>query len=254
MPRISVAGPSTFVTDAAAEIASVGGSVVDVAIVASLTAMCSEPGVCAPGGGGFMTIDTPRQPPIVIDGYMAYPGLGFKGTPVQHEVTMEYGGGVTTAVGPATIGVPGSFAALETASEMFGVAPWKELMEVSASALEGGFPLSQASYDYLIHSGRLIFWDDPISRRAIFDGDRLKTVGESVVFEGLAATLRQIGSEGAAVLYRGELGRSLVADLGSRGGTLTTEDLETYRPILRTPLSLEMSGWTFWGNPPPAVG
>ena len=59
MPRIAVAGPNQLVTDAAGLIADIGGSVVDTAIVAALAAMCSEPGICAPGGGGFLTINLP---------------------------------------------------------------------------------------------------------------------------------------------------------------------------------------------------
>ena len=118
-----VAGPSRIVTQAAGQIAEAGGSVVDAAIVAVLTAMCTEPGVCAPGGGGFLTIDVPGQNPVTIDGYVAYPGMGFDGEPIMRTTHMTYGGGVTTIVGPGSIAVPGVFAGLEMASDMFGSAP-----------------------------------------------------------------------------------------------------------------------------------
>ena len=98
MPRIAVAGPNQLVTDAAGLIADIGGSVVDTAIVAALAAMCSEPGICAPGGGGFLTINLPGADAVVIDGYMSYPGLGFSGEANLREITMDYGGGVTSLV------------------------------------------------------------------------------------------------------------------------------------------------------------
>jgi gamma-glutamyltranspeptidase len=79
VPFIAVAGPSSVVTDAAMSVGHDGGSVVDVALVAALTAMCTEPGMCGPGGGGFVAIDLPGSDPVVIDGYMAYPGKGFQG-------------------------------------------------------------------------------------------------------------------------------------------------------------------------------
>ncbi len=85
-------------TGAAADIGEQGGTVVDAAIVAALTAMCTEPGVCGPGGGGFLTIDLPGRDPVVIDGYMAFPGKGFSGDPRVTEVEMPYGGGVSVRV------------------------------------------------------------------------------------------------------------------------------------------------------------
>jgi gamma-glutamyltranspeptidase/glutathione hydrolase len=249
-----IAGPSRIVTEAAGLIAEQGGSVVDAAVVAVLTAMCTEPGVCAPGGGGFLTVDVPGQNPVTIDGYVAYPGMGFEGEPVMKTTHMTYGGGLTTIVGPGSIAVPGVFAGLEMASRMFGTAPWSELMEVVASTVEHGFPLGQAAYDYLLDAGELIFAMDDAARTALFDGDRLRGVGETVVFEGLASTLRYIGEEGADVFYKGDLGEAIVADLAKRGGQLTRLDLHSYRAVPRSPLSLEMRGWKLEINPPPAVG
>ena len=49
MPRIAIAGPSSLVTESASAVVDEGGSVVDAAIVAALVAICTEPGVCAPG-------------------------------------------------------------------------------------------------------------------------------------------------------------------------------------------------------------
>ena len=243
-----------MVTDAGTVVAQSGGSVVDVAIVAALVAMCTEPGVCSPGGGGFLTIDLPGSDSVVIDSYMAYPGKGFSGEKVVEEISMAYGGGVTTLIGAGTIAVPGVFAGFGVAHERYGTVPWSEIMEVVAATVDGGFPLTQAAYNYLIHAGRPIFSNDEVSRRSVFDGDRLKSAGENVEFEGLAATLRYIGEEGAAVLYRGDLGKAIVEDLAARGSDLTLKDLEEYEPIVRRPLAMNVNGWELDINPPPAVG
>ena len=127
-------------------------------------------------------------------------------------------------------------------------------MEVAAATVDGGFPLSEAAYNYLIHAARPIFWDDEASRISVFDGDRLKNAGEIVEFPGLAASLRYIGEEGASVLYSGDLGEAIVSDLAARGSDLTRQDLVQYQPIVRHPLAM---GYRMWGlevNPPPAVG
>ncbi|MEA1902616.1 MAG: gamma-glutamyltransferase [Actinomycetota bacterium] len=254
MPRMAIAGPSGLVTDAAARIAEVGGSVVDAAIVAALTAMCTEPGVCAPGGGGFLTIDILGNRPVVIDGYIAQPGKGFEGEPVGREIWMEYGGGMTSIVGSGSVAVPGVFAGLAMASDMFGVAPWRELMEMVAMTIEDGFPLGRAAHHYLTYAGEPIFSHDETVRTALFNGDRLLEVGEPVLIQGLASTLRYIGEEGASVFYKGDLGHAIADDLASSGGQLTRKDLETYEAIPRTPLTINLRDWRLDVNPPPAVG
>lgn len=254
MSRVAVAGPSMTVADAAGKVVDEGGSVVDAAIVASLTAMCTEPGICAPAGGGFLNIDLPSADPVVIDGYMAFPGLGYDGDPLFRSVTMTYGGGVTTLVGPGSIAVPGVFACLSTASERYGSVPWRVLMEVVAGTVEQGFPLGEAAHSYLTHSGESIFSDDPVVRRALFDGDRLRGTGEMIVFEGLAAALRHIGEEGARTFYEGDLAEMIVGDLGERGARLTRQDLAEYRAEARPPLEVSLSGWLCRLNPAPAIG
>ncbi len=254
MHRVAIAGPSSLVTESAAAVAEEGGSVVDVAIVASLVAMCSDPGVCAPGGGGYLTIDIPGSPSAVIDGYMAFPGLGFSGEPFTREISMEYGGGVTTLVDAGSVAVPGAFAALAAASERYGSMPWRELMEAVADAVEQGFPLSQTAHTYLLDAGEPIFSQDPVSRAALFEEDTLRSKGDSVVFVDLAPTLRALGEEGVGLLYGGDLGSVIVDDLDGRGGRLTLRDLEAYRAEIRAPLEAELSRWRIDTNPPPAVG
>ncbi len=252
--RIAVAGPSDVVTRAAIDVANEGGSVVDVAIVAALTAMCTEPGVCGPGGGGFLTIDLPEHDPVVVDGYMAYPGKGFGGEPFTREVRMTYGGGVTTLVDAGSVAVPGAFSAFDMAWEMFGMVPWPVLMGTVADAVADGFPLSYAAHHYLNEGAAPIYRSDPVALEALFEGDDARPMGANIVFAGLAETLRYIGQSGAEVFYRGDLGAGIVDDLLSRGGQLTRQDMSAYRAIARRPLVTEVGEWNLALNPAPAVG
>lgn len=254
MRSMALAAPSTLATTAGETVVEMGGTAADAAIVMALVSMCTEPGVCAPGSGGYLTVDPPQGPAVVIDGYMAVPGVGFEGESIAESVTMKYGGGVTTLVGAGSIAVPGSFAALSAASERFGRTPWVELLRLVADVVEGGFPLSQACFTYLIDSGPLIFSQDPACRDALFIGDRVKETGDWVVFEDLAGTLRLIGEQGAATFYRGDLAKEIVVDLEERGSALTADDLAGYEPEIRHPLESEISGWDVVANPPPAVG
>lgn len=244
MPRVAVAAPSRAITDAAIGVAEAGGSVVDVGIVAALTAMCTEPGICGPGGGGFMTIALPGRDPVVVDGYMALPGIGFNGgEPTVREVMMSYGGGIVTVVDAGSIAVPGAFACFELASTEFGTAPWPVLMEAVAGAVETGFPLSASASLYLMEGAAPIYNSDPVARAALFDGDVPKALGSDVIFPGLAETLREIGAEGASTFYEGDLAELIVSDLESRGGVMTRTDLASYEAVVRRPLTGALGGF-----------
>lgn len=254
MPRISVAGPSRVVTEAAVGVGNEGGSFVDVAIVAALAAMCTEPGVCGPGGGGFLAVDVPDRDAVVIDGYMAFPGKGFSGDSSVREVTMTYGGGVTTLVDAGSVAVPGVFAAFDAASRMFGRAPWSELMEAVALVVEDGFPLSAPCHTYLSEGAAPIYQADEVARDALFDGVAPKPEGSTILFPGLAESLRRIGEEGASSFYEGDLAREMVADLSARGGRLTKDDMASYEAIVRDPITKSLGEWSLALNPEPAVG
>lgn len=244
MSRIAVAGPSRIVTDTAIEVAKEGGSVVDVAIVAMLTAMCTEPGVCGPGGGGFMTITLPGHAPVVIDCQVAIPGKGFSGERRVREVNMVYGGGTRTLVDAGSIAVPGSFAGLAMASEMLGEAPWRFLMETAADAVAGGFPLSYACHLYLSEGATQIFEVDPVTRTALMDDGLPKPEGSTITFPGLAETLREIGGSGVSTFYEGDIALMIVADLEKRGGLITREDMSSYRARATEPLQVSVAEMT----------
>jgi gamma-glutamyltranspeptidase/glutathione hydrolase len=254
MPRIAVAGASPLIARAGEIVGGAGGSVADVAVAATLTAICVEPGVCGPAAGGFLTVDLPGHAPVVVDGYMAVPGIGFDGAASTRVVEMAYGGGTTTIVGPGSIAVPGVFAALEEVSRRFGVMPWAETVRVVADLVDEGFPMTRSAYDYMVEGGDEIYRVDPETRRAMFTGKDVIPVGETMYFDDLGDTLRLIGDEGAEVFYQGDLGRRIVEDLGERGSMLTREDLVEYQVIMRQPLSVEISSWNLLTNPPPAVG
>lgn len=255
MSRTVIAAPSTFAAGAGAQIAEMGGSVFDSVIAATLTAMCSEPGVCAPGGGGFLTIWPEDEDPVSIDGHMAMPGIGAgNGEPSSTRVEMDYGGGTVTDVGPGTVAVPGAFAAFAETHSRWGRMPWQELIQHVASTLEGGFPLSPSSHHYLQFSGEPIFGLDPGSRQALFDGNRLRCEGELVHVEPLVASLKAIAADGADTFYRGDLAATIVADLERRGGLLTRQDLSQYRAIAAPPARVIVDNWTVATTPPPAVG
>ena len=68
---------------------------------------------------------------------------------------------------------------------------------IAVAMAEAGFPLSQASYNYLIHSGDIIFGQDPDGWAALHDADgQLLKPGDPVIIPHLAETLARLGEAG----------------------------------------------------------
>ena len=126
MTKVAVATTSQLAADGAKDVAERGGNAVDCALAAALFTMNTEPGVCALGGGGFVTIWVPESEPVTIDGYVEMPGRGLPRERFGQgvfDVTMEYGGGITTTVGHGSVATPGALAALGLASVLADTKP-----------------------------------------------------------------------------------------------------------------------------------
>ena len=257
MPRTLIAAASEDAARAGRSIADAGGNAVDVAIASALVSMTTELGIVSPGASGFVSIWSPDGSPIVIDAYAEMPGRGLPSDhqPISEKVYMEYGGGIETVVGWGSIAVPGAFAGFHMASEMEGVAPWEELLAPSVDLARHGFKVSSASGYYLGYSHDAVYgWDDEASTTYHHSDGSPVAGGETVRNEALASTLEALGSEGAELLYKGDLGESMVRACQERGGLITREDLDAYAPIVRDAARISLHGWDIATNAPPAVG
>jgi gamma-glutamyltranspeptidase / glutathione hydrolase len=258
MSRVAVATTSQLAADAALEVAEVGGNAVDCALAAALLTINTEPGVCALGGSAFITIWSDGEDPVTVDGNVAVPGKGLadgergKGAV---EVTLAYGGGITTLVGPGSVSVPGTLAAMEDAWKNYGSAPWRSIFEPTIRACRDGFPLSGACRYYLGYSGDIIFGRSEDGHKALHrDDGSLIDAGDTVLVPHLADSLDAIANEGARIFYEGEIAQAIANHCRSGDGMLTLEDLRSYRAVERTPLMSQIGAWQLASNPPPAVG
>jgi gamma-glutamyltranspeptidase/glutathione hydrolase len=256
--KVAVATTSQLAADGANEIAELGGNAVDCALAAALFTMNTEPGVCALAGSAFITVWQPEGDPVTFDGNVAVPGMGLPAGDHGHatsNVTLKYGGGISTLAGPGSVAVPGSLAAVEQAWQRFGNARWADLFLPAIAATRDGFPLSSACHYYLGYAGKEIFdrSDDGYAALHTDDG-KLHPVGHPIVVPHLADTLSAIAEEGARLFYDGELARKLSGHVRDGGGALTLQDLRNFEAIERPSLTVDINDWTIASNPPPAVG
>ncbi len=258
MTKVAVATTSQLAADAASEVALRGGNAVDCAIAAALFTMNTEPGVCALAGGAFVTVWNPDIDPVTIDGNVAVPGRGLRKSERgggATEVTIDYGGGINTLVGPGSVAVPGTLAAIERAWTLFGNAGWHDLFAPTIAAARNGFPLSAACHYYLGFSGECVFARSDDGFFALHGDDRsLNDPGSLVVVPHLADSLEAIADGGARVFYKGDLANAMAKHVRERGGALTLKDLERYEAMERPSLSVKIGDWTIASTPPPAIG
>lgn len=258
MSQIAVATTSQLAADAAREVADAGGNAVDCALAAALLTINTEPGVCALGGSAFITIWRAEGDPVTIDGNVAVPGAGLTDEQCKRgavEVTMDYGGGITTLVGPGSIAVPGTLAAMEHAWQKYGNVPWRVIFEPTIRACRDGFPLSAACRYYLGYSGKLIFDRSKDGFDALHHDDgTILDAGEQVFVPHLADSLDAIAREGARVFYEGEIATAISTHCRNGEGMLTADDLRNYRSVERAALTTDIGDWHLATTPPPAVG
>lgn len=258
MSHVAVATTSQLAADAAEEVAAAGGNAVDCALAAALLTINTEPGVCALGGSAFITVWRADDDPVTIDGNVTVPG---KGLPDEQRrrgavnVTIDYGGGISTLVGPGSVAVPGTLAAMEHAWKTYGSATWSAIFEPTIRACRDGFPLSAACRYYLGYSSNCVFNRSKDGFAALHHADgTLLDAGERVLVPHLADSLGAIAEDGARVFYEGDIAAAISQHCLDDNGMLTAEDLRSYRAVERAPLITGIDDWSIASTPPPAVG
>jgi gamma-glutamyltranspeptidase / glutathione hydrolase len=257
-PAVAIAGPSVLSVRAGARVAEAGGNAVDAAVAATLAALCTEVAIVGLDAAAYITLWRPGEPPVVIDGGIATPGLGRSsdrlGT-AGRPVTVEYGGGTDTIVGYGAVGVGGAVAALGEAATGWGRLRWADLVAPASRLVEAGFPLSVASHTWLEYSHRAIFGWQCESAAVIHDAaGELLQAGATIRMPGLAETLGELARDGPESFYGGRLGAAIAACVDAGGGLLSHVDRQLYRAERCEPVQCSVDGWNIAVPPPPAIG
>jgi len=162
-------------------------------------------------------------------------------------------------VGPGSIAVPGVVAGHEEAHRRYAKMPWRELL-LPAINLAG--------------EGLLVDWWTTLAiARSAADLRRYPASGEAYLVDGLPpnpqwgirsavrllqaklkATLDHLATQGPRDFYEGDLAKSVVADVHSVGGVLSTSDLAAFRAHLRQPLQIPYRGGIVYATPELTAG
>ena len=212
------------------EILLAGGNAVDAAVAVAASLNVVEPFMSGIGGVGVMLVSLgPRDERHVLD---------FSGrAPLACDP--EVATSADLAGGPRACATPGNVAGWLAALARFGSMEAKRVFAPAVRLAEDGMPLTARGCQF-IESAR-----DTLGRSAeavrIYLGSALRP-GALLVQKDLGASLRQIADGGAAVFYRGALGRTVCAAVQAAGGWLDERDLAAYAPVWRAPLAVSFRG------------
>lgn len=246
-----VAAPHREAEAAGAAILAEGGNAIEAAIAVASSLGIVYPHMTGLGGDSFWLIAEPGKPPVGLQAC----GPAARAATVERYRSQGHGT-LPTRGGDAALTVAGAVngwaQSLELSKTWGGTLPLARLLaDARRFALQGvSVTRSQAT---LTRSK----WDELSALtgfREAFAPGAPPAEGDLLVQTRVAAVLDQLAHEGLDGFYRGDLARTLAADLEAVGSPLVLDDLSAYRASWVTPLSVSLSVGTVWNLPPPTQG
>ena len=257
--RDAVAAANPLATDAGQQVLRAGGSAVDAAIAVQMVLALVEPQSSGIGGGAFL-LHFDGKTTQAFDGRETAPAgatprlfLDDSGQPLKF---------VDAVVGGRAVGVPGAVAMLARAHQQHGRLPWAQLFGPAITLATQGFAISPRMATLLASEPHL--QKDPVAAAYFYDAaSKPWPAGHVLRNPELAAVLQRIANEGPAALLQGEVAQAIARKVQghpSNPGTLSTQDLARYQPLVREPLWFDYAvkttarDYRICGMPPPSSG
>jgi gamma-glutamyltranspeptidase/glutathione hydrolase len=232
-----------------------GGSAADAAVALQAVLGLVEPQSSGLGGGAFMTYyDASTHEVSAYNGRETAPSgaaptlfLDDSGRPLPF---------FTAVMSGRSTGAPGAVAMLALVQKAHGRLKWSGLFAGAESLADKGFVVSPRLSGF-INGGpaRQAQAPDILAYFARPDGGEVKT-GDVLKNPAYAAMLRKLAAEGPAALYRGQVAQAIESRIHAdpMPGTLSTQDLATYRAQARPALCRPHLAFIVCVPPPPSSG
>jgi gamma-glutamyltranspeptidase / glutathione hydrolase len=237
-----------------AEILRQGGNAVDAAVATGFALAVTYPRAGNIGGGGFMVIHLrQRNEDVAIDYRETAPAATTKDIFLDADGKPDSAKSRNSAL---AIGVPGTVAGLALALDKYGSGHFtlSQLLQPAIALARDGLVMTDDMADSLpVSYQRLARW--PASARIFShdDGTPLRD-GDRLVQPDLAATLTAIAEQGPRGFYEGPVAEKLARGIQDAGGIMTSDDLKSYQPVIRTPVRGTYRGYDIVSMPLPSSG
>jgi len=236
------------------EILQKGGNAVDAAVATGFAMAVSYPRAGNIGGGGYMLIHlSDRKVDTAIDYRETAPAA------TTRDVFLDANGNADprkSRDSGLAIGVPGTVAGLALAHAKYGSGKLTlaQLLAPAIAMARDGIPIEDDVAVSLPRSrGRLARWPSTAKIFLHADGSALGP-GDTLVQSDLADTLARIAREGPDAFYHGATADKIAAAVRAAGGSMTPDDLKSYRPIERAPVRGSYRGYDIVSMPPSSSG
>jgi gamma-glutamyltranspeptidase / glutathione hydrolase len=241
---VAAGHPAT--AEAGARILADGGSAADAAVAAALASCVAETVMTGLlGGGHAIYFDAASGTARNLDCFCAVPGIGAPARRAELlHMDVPFGAElVHYAVGPASCAVPGVPAGLHALWDAHGRLPWTRLVEPALRLARDGVAMPPAHVSCLEMLEPVMTLRE--GARIYAPGGRLLRAGELLRQPGLVPALDLLAAEGAASAYTGAIAASLLDLSKERGGLLTADDLDAYKPVWSEPTETSWLGLRF---------
>src|SRR3954451_3154404 len=251
-----IAAGHRLTAEAGARVLREGGNAVDAAVAAVMMSWVCEPTLTGPGAGGFMLVHTTGGENVLLDFFVAAPGLGSNqeaGELTAFDVAFTDEAIQTFHAGPASCGVYGTPKGVAEAVERYGTLPLADLAAWPAQVAREGHALN-AIQGYLLRILSPILLSTPEGRDLFSPGGTRLQEGDTLRVPAVADLLERLGREGPQFAYTGDVGTAISDWVLDRGGLITRQDLADYETIDREPARARYHGRDILTNPPPSSG
>ncbi|NBV12290.1 MAG: hypothetical protein EBS03_04035 [Actinobacteria bacterium] len=216
-----------------------GGSAGDAAIAVSAVLCVVEPGASHLGGDAFVITHKSSD-----KSNLAFNGSG----EAPHAANANEFSVEIDKYGFRSATVPGLVSTWFAIHEEFGLLPISELLAPAIDYAENGFPANSGFVRRISHHLK----QNPDTK--LFEQLGIPTdlkIGDLVIQQDLANSLKLIADEGRSAFYEGEIAVRLVA---ASDGWFSHQDLEKHRTRVVPPLSINYRNHLVHGQPPPSQG
>jgi gamma-glutamyltranspeptidase / glutathione hydrolase len=253
-PHGMVVAQEKIAAHVGADVLKRGGNAVDAAVAIGFTMAVTYPRAGNIGGGGFMVIHSAkRHEDIAIDYRETAPAATTRDIFLGPDGKPDRTKSLDSAL---AIGVPGTVAGLALALDKYGSGKFTlaELLKPAIALASDGIEIADDIADTLEEGRqRLAHWPASLKMLLRDDGTPLQE-GDKLVQKDLAATLSAIAEQGPRGFYQGPVAEKLVKAISDAGGIMTTEDLKSYQPTIRTPVHGTYRGYDIVSMPLPSSG
>ncbi|SEE72593.1 gamma-glutamyltranspeptidase / glutathione hydrolase [Streptomyces sp. 3213] len=258
----AVASVDADATAAGIEVLKKGGNAVDAAVATAAALGVTEPYSSGIGGGGyFVYYDAKSRTVHTIDGRETAPLTADSNLFVENGKALAFADAVSSGL---SVGTPGTPATWQTALDQWGSEKLGTVLKPAERIASDGFTVDD-TFRTQTAANETRFRYFPDTAKLFLPGGALPVVGSTFRNPELAATYKELGKKGIGDIYRGALGKDILATVNTpkvdassgwnaRPGKLAAEDLAAYRAKLQAPTKTTYRGLGVYSIAPSSSG